>query len=63
MHGLLNVTDNNYLKATPKSFFSRGHPQACGHVDRVCREAGGGAMSKNKIQTTSVSTLVKEKLL
>jgi len=23
------------------SFFSRGHPQACGQVDQVCREAGG----------------------
>jgi len=23
------------------SFFSRGHPQACGQVDQVCCEAGG----------------------
>ena len=30
----------SWLKATPKSFFSRGHPQACGQVDRVCCEAG-----------------------
>jgi len=29
------------LKATPKSFFSRGYPQACGQVDQVCCEAGG----------------------
>ena len=31
----------SWLKATPKSFFSRGHPQACGQVDQVCCEAGG----------------------
>jgi len=31
----------SWLKATPKCFFSRGHPQACGQVDRVCCEAGG----------------------
>jgi hypothetical protein len=31
-----------WLKATPKkAFFSRGHPQGCGNVDQVCREAGG----------------------
>jgi len=31
----------SWLKATPKSFFSRGHPPACGQVDQVCCEAGG----------------------
>ena len=31
----------SWLKATPKSLFSRGHPQACGQVDQVCCEAGG----------------------
>ena len=31
----------SWLEATPKSFISRGHPQACGQVDRVCCEAGG----------------------
>jgi len=31
----------SWLKATPKSFFSRGHPQACGEVDQVCYGAGG----------------------
>jgi hypothetical protein len=48
----------SWLKATPKSFFSRGHPQACGQVDRVCCVAGG-TVSENKTQKTSVSTLVK----
>jgi len=41
--------------------FSRVHPQACGQVDQVCCEAGG-TMSKNKTQTISVSTLVKNLL-
>jgi hypothetical protein len=31
----------SWLEATPKNFFSRGHPQACGQVDRVCCELGG----------------------
>ena len=31
----------SWFKATPKSFFYRGHPQACGQVDKVCCEAGG----------------------
>jgi hypothetical protein len=31
----------SWLKAMPKSFFSRGHPQFCGQLDQVCREAGG----------------------
>ena len=31
----------SWLKATPKSFFLRGHPLACGQVDQVCCEAGG----------------------
>jgi len=31
----------SWLKATPKSFFSRGHPQACGEVDQVSYGAGG----------------------
>jgi len=31
----------SWLKATPKRFFSRGHPQPCGQVDQVCYEAGG----------------------
>jgi len=53
----------SWLEATPKSsFFLRGHPQACGHVDRVCCEAGGGTVSKNKTQTVSVSALVKKLL-
>jgi len=29
------------LKATPKSFFSRGQPQVCGQVDQVCCESRG----------------------
>ena len=41
-----------WLKSTPKSFFSRGHPQACGQVDQVCCEA----------LTISISTLVKKLL-
>jgi len=31
----------SWLKAMPKHFFSRGHPEACGQVDHVCCEAGG----------------------
>jgi hypothetical protein len=33
----------SWLEATPKKlfFFSVGHPQACGHVDQLCCEAGG----------------------
>ena len=31
----------SWLKAMPKSFYSRGHPQACGQVDQVCCKAGG----------------------
>jgi hypothetical protein len=31
----------SWLKATTKSFFSRGLPQACEQVDQVCCEAGG----------------------
>jgi hypothetical protein len=31
----------SWLEATPKSLFSRGHPQVCGQVDRLCCEAGG----------------------
>jgi hypothetical protein len=31
----------SWLKATPKSFFSRVQPQACGQVDQVYCEAGG----------------------
>jgi hypothetical protein len=31
----------SWLKAITNSFFSRGHPQGCGHVDKVCSEAGG----------------------
>jgi len=31
----------SWLRVTPKCFFSRGHPQACGQVDQVCCEAGG----------------------
>jgi len=34
-------TVQSWLKAKPKSLFSRGHPQACGQVDQVCCEAGG----------------------
>ena len=30
----------SWLKATLKSFFSRGHPHACGQVVQVCCEAG-----------------------
>ena len=52
----------SWLKATPKSFFSGGHPQACGQLDRVCCEAGG-TVSKNKTQTISVSTLVKQVII
>jgi len=29
------------VKGHAKKLFSRGHPQACGQVDRVCCEAGG----------------------
>ena len=29
------------VKGDAKKLFSRGHPQACGQVDRVCCEAGG----------------------
>jgi len=31
----------SWLKATPKSFFSRGHPLACGQLDKMCCEARG----------------------
>ena len=31
----------SWLKVTLKSFFSRGHPQACGQMDQVCCEAVG----------------------
>jgi len=31
----------SWLKVTLKSFFSRGHPQACGQMDQVRCEAGG----------------------
>ena len=31
----------SWLKAMPKSFFPRGHHQACGQVDHVCCEAEG----------------------
>ena len=48
------------VKGHAKSFFSGGHPQACGQVDQVCSEAGG--LSKNKAQTISISTLVKKVL-
>ena len=36
----------SWLKATPKRFFSRRHPQACGQVDQVCCEAGGDYVEK-----------------
>ena len=32
---------HSWLKATQNSFFSRGHPQACGQVDQVRCEVGG----------------------
>ena len=47
------------VKNHTKKLFYRGHPQACGQVDIVCCEAGG-TMSKNKTQTISISTLVKQ---
>jgi hypothetical protein len=48
------------VKSHAKKLFPRGHPQVCGQVNQVCCEAGGGgAMSKNKTQKISVSTLVK----
>jgi hypothetical protein len=31
----------SWLKATPRSCFPRGHPQACGQVEQVCCEARG----------------------
>jgi len=31
----------SWLEATPRKLFSRGCPQVCGQVDRVCCEAGG----------------------
>jgi len=40
----------SWLKATPKSFFPRGHPQACGQVDQVCCEAGGPCRKIRHIQ-------------
>jgi len=51
----------SWLEATPKSFFIDGIRKL---VDRwtECVAKRGGAMSKNKTQTISVSTLVKKLL-
>jgi hypothetical protein len=47
-HHILHVSRIR-VKSHAKKLFPRGHPQACGQVDQVCCEAGGGgAMSKNK---------------
>jgi predicted oxidoreductase (fatty acid repression mutant protein) len=51
----------SWLKATPKSFFLRRHPQAYGQVDQVCCEAGG--LCRKKIAEDNVVAEVVQSFL